>query len=215
MQITESKVKVLPRSSTPFLYEHFFKSQKAITVLPTRQGIFSSPTMLLIIANVIVFVFLLALGQIAYDYLAQRAFLVLQQGFYWQLFTALFVHFDVTHIGFNMVALFYFGTLNESRFSSRQYLLIYLGAGLVGNFASLFLIPPDVQTGGASGAILGLLGSYVAIAREARQMGPALLYAFLVFVLSARFGVNIYAHLFGLLVGLALGIVFTLGRRRS
>ena len=73
-------------------------------------------------------------------------------GDYWQVFTAMFVHFDVFHIGFNMIALYYFGRLNEISYSRGEYLAIYFGAGLLGNALSLFLIPFDVQTGGASGA---------------------------------------------------------------
>jgi rhomboid protease GluP len=114
-----------------------------------------------------------------------------------------------------MIALYYFGTLNEARFRVWQYLVIYFVSGLLGNFASLFLLGPQVETGGASGAIFGFVGSYVAIAREARHMGAALLYAVFVFIFSSGFGVNIYAHLFGLVGGIALGILFTLGRGHS
>ena len=70
----------------------------------------------------------------------------------------MFVHFDIFHIGFNMIALYYFGRLNEISYSRGEYLAIYFGAGLLGNAVSLFLIPLDVQTGGASGAIFGLIG---------------------------------------------------------
>lgn len=73
---------------------------------------------------------------------------------------------------------------------------------------SLFLLGPTDLSGGASGAIFGLVGSYVAIARKAQHMGVALLYAIIIFVESSGAGVNIFAHLFGLVGGLVLGIIF-------
>jgi rhomboid protease GluP len=140
--------------------------------------------------------------------LAQENSLVFQ-GFYWQIFTSMFVHFGVAHILFNMFALYYFGRLNETRFGVLSFLTIYFGSGLFGNLMSLYLLPPSAVSGGASGAIFGLVGSYVAIARQARHMGVALVYAVVIFVQSSGFGVNIIAHLFGLLGGLLLGLLFS------
>jgi rhomboid protease GluP len=108
-----------------------------------------------------------------------------------------------------MFALYYFGRLNETRFSVPSFLTIYLGSGVLGNVMSLYLLPPSALSGGASGAIFGLVGSYVAIARQVRHMGVALIYAVVIFVESSGFGVNIVAHLFGLLGGLALGFLLS------
>jgi rhomboid protease GluP len=169
----------------------------------------SSPTIILIIVNTLVFIVLVIGGDPMYYLLAQVGALFFQEHWYWQLFTSLFVHFDILHILFNMYGLYYFGRLNEEHFSVPQYLAIYFASGLLGNVASLYLIPPDVQTGGASGAIFGLVGSYVAIERRAQHMGMALFYAILIFVSSSGPGVNIFAHLFGLVGGLALGLLFS------
>jgi rhomboid protease GluP len=179
----------------------------------------SSPTIVLIIANTLIFVVLTLGGQDMYTLLAQTATLVFQEHWYWQIFTSLFVHFDILHLLFNMYGLYYFGRLNEGDFSLPQYLAIYFGAGLLGNAASLYLIPPDVQSGGASGAIFGLLGSYIAIEKRShRGMAPvimALVYAALIFVSSSGPGVNIFAHLFGLAGGLALGLALSPRRQQS
>jgi len=179
-----------------------------------RKGTFwSSPTYVLIAANTIMYVLLVVGGDLAYYFLAQTGELVLGQGYYWQIFTSLFVHFDISHILLNMIGLFYFGKLNEAQFSNRQFYLIYFVSGLLGNVMSLYLIPMDVQSGGASGAIFGLLGSYVAISRQARNLGVALVYAAVIFISSSGPGVNIFAHLFGLLGGLLLGLLFVSTRR--
>ncbi|HKT21742.1 MAG TPA: rhomboid family intramembrane serine protease [Nitrososphaerales archaeon] len=170
-----------------------------------------SPTLItysLIVANVVVYVALQLLGDPLYAALAQTGASFFA-GSYWQVFTAMFVHFDLPHIGFNMIALYYFGRLNEISYSRGEYLAIYFGAGLLGNAVSLVLIPTDVQTGGASGAIFGLLGSYAARNRSAVNMAPALLYAALIFIESSGPGVNVYAHLFGIAGGFFLGLAFT------
>jgi rhomboid protease GluP len=144
--------------------------------------------------------------------LAQENDLVLA-GAYWQLFTSMFVHFGFTHLIFNMFALYYFGRLNESAFTTAKFLTIYFASGLLGSVMSLVLLPAATVSGGASGAIFGLVGSYVAVARRAQHMGFALIYAVILFLQSSLLpGVNIFAHLFGLIGGLVLGLIFSAGR---
>jgi rhomboid protease GluP len=179
-----------------------------------RGSVFSSPTNVLIIANVIVFLVMLLSGDfgdcssMTCQLLAQTNSSVLA-GAYWQLFTSMFVHFGPLHILFNMFGLYYFGRLNENVFSTPKFLAIYFLSGLLGSIMTLVLMSPDTLSGGASGAIFGLVGSYVAIARRAQHMGAALLYALLIFVQSSFLpGVNIFAHLFGLIGGLVLGLAF-------
>lgn len=178
-------------------------------------GFWSSPTILLIIANVLVFIVLVVVGDPAYYFLAQVGELFFEEHYYWQFFTSMFVHFGVPHLILNMFGLYYFGRLNEAHFSVTQFLVIYLGSGLLGNVMSLYLIPADIPSGGASGAIFGLVGSYVAIAKKAQHMGVALIYAALIFVQSSGPGVNIFAHLFGLIGGLVLGLIFSSRREPS
>jgi len=169
-------------------------------------------TFALIFANVIVFILLQLGGNTLYLVLSQTGELFFA-GAYWQAFTAMFVHFDILHIAFNMYGLFYFGRLNEISYPRNQYLAIYFGAGLAGNLASLYLIPPNAPTGGASGAIFGLVGSYVARERKGVNMGMAVAYAALIFLLSSGPGVNVYAHLLGVVTGFVLGVLFSSAKR--
>jgi rhomboid protease GluP len=162
----------------------------------------------LMAANVAVYVALQIGGTPAYSALAQTGSLFFA-GAYWQIFTAMFVHFEIFHIGFNMIALYYFGRLNEVSYSRGEYLTIYFGAGLLGNALSLFLIPLDIQTGGASGAIFGLIGSYAARNRNLGNIALALAYAVFILIASSGPGVNGYAHIFGVVGGFALGLLFT------
>lgn len=169
--------------------------------MPIRYGQqrspLSSPTTLLILANVIVFLVMLVSGDfgdcssLTCHVLAQENDLV-WAGAYWQLFTSMFVHFGPVHLLFNMFGLYFFGRINESTFSPPKFLTIYLGSGLLGSVMSLVLLAPSTVSGGASGAIFGLVGSYVAIERSTQRMGFALIYAVIIFVESSFLpGVNI------------------------
>jgi rhomboid protease GluP len=174
----------------------------------------SSPTIVLILLNCVVYVILLLGGAFAYTFLALSGNAFYQAHAYWQIVTSMFVHFGILHIAFNMYGLYYFGRINEIEFSIPQYLAIYFGSGLIGNIASLLLLAPDTLSGGASGAIFGLLGSYVILERRARRMGMALAYAAFILIVSALSApdVNNFAHLAGLIGGLSLGLLFTPSR---
>jgi len=183
-----------------------------------QRDILSSPTYVLIILNVLVFVIMLLSGDFG-DCSSLTCQLMAQtgegvfQGEYWQLITSMFLHFGFLHILFNMFALYYFGRLNETFFSTRNFLAIYFTSAFLGNLVSLYLLPVATLSGGASGAIFGLVGSYVAIARKARHMGVALLYAVMMLVYSGvglgGMDVNNFAHVFGFVGGLALGLLLS------
>ncbi len=180
--------------------------------LPRVQSSTSPITFSLLIANAAVFVVTLVGGGQVLLVLAQTGELFFA-GFYWQPLTAMFVHFDILHILFNMFALVYFGTVVEGSYTRAQYVSIYFGAGLLGNLASLFLIPLNAPTGGASGAIFGILGAYVAMERKGPGVAVAAIYAALIFIDSSGPGVNVFAHLFGVLTGAGLGLLFSARNR--
>lgn len=48
----------------------------------------------------------------------------------WQIITHMFMHGSVTHILFNMFALWMFGTAVESQLGSKKFLFLYISAGL-------------------------------------------------------------------------------------
>ncbi len=79
-------------------------------------------------------------------------------GEWYRLVTSGFVHFGLFHIGFNMVLLYRFGEALESALGRTRYVLLYVAALLGGSFGAL-LLSPDALTGGASGAVFGLLGA--------------------------------------------------------
>ncbi|MBG6110673.1 membrane associated rhomboid family serine protease [Flavobacterium sp. CG_9.10] len=83
----------------------------------------------LIIINILFFVGTLALGDIAYKYLA--LYFPENPSFqYWQPITHMFMHGGLMHIFFNMFALYSFGSALESVWGSKKFLFFYVSCGL-------------------------------------------------------------------------------------
>lgn len=80
---------------------------------------------------------------------------------WWRLFTYMFLHGSVLHIGFNMWCLWDLGALCESLYGRWTYAAVYVITGIAGGVASLGW-NPQVWSVGASGAIFGLAGALIA-----------------------------------------------------
>lgn len=139
-----------------------------------------------------------------------------QDGQWWRLGTAMFVHFGVVHLALNMWALWDVGRLMEGLMGRWRFAALYLGSGVLGNGVSLVVQGNQAVSGGASGAVFSLYGALlVFLWRERRQVdrsefrwlfGGALLFTALMlglgFVLP---GIDNSAHAGGLLAGALLG----------
>lgn len=78
------------------------------------------------------------------------------------IFTSMFMHAGWVHLGGNMLYLWIFGDNVEDRFGHGRFLIFYLLCGLAATFAQLmFSAGSNVPNLGASGAIAGVLGSYI------------------------------------------------------
>jgi len=135
-------------------------------------------------------------------------------GEYWRFATALFIHIGPRHLLGNMAALLVLGPALVAALGPWRFLVVYLLAGIAGNALSYQVMPPDVVSAGASGAILGVLGALAGqrlrFAASARYRGwqvIAALLAYLAVAVGAEPGVDTMAHLGGLVAGLALGLV--------
>jgi membrane associated rhomboid family serine protease len=134
---------------------------------------------------------------------------------YWRLVTTMFLHAGILHIALNMYALYLFGFLIEEAFGKARFIAIYLVAGFLASVAS-FAFGPPVEVGvGASGAIFGLLGAWVAFnyrRRETRYNRANLQSAYILIVLNLILsfsipGIDWRAHVGGLLAGIVAGTV--------
>jgi membrane associated rhomboid family serine protease len=136
----------------------------------------------------------------------------LEQGEWWRLVTAAFLHYGPLHLILNMVALYWFGSLLEERIGSGRYLLLYLVSGISGSAGALlwsggFLTP----TVGASGAIFGILGAGLVLERQRDYVfgGSALGVIVINFVFTFSIsGISKGGHIGGLVGGIicALGL---------
>jgi len=135
-------------------------------------------------------------------------------GAYWQLFTSMFIHASIFHLVGNMLFLLIFGLRGEEMFSLPEYLGIYFLGGLAGNLLSL-LFGPNFISVGASGAIFAMFGACLIYDRRSVRQSilGAVVFAFFLFFINTGEGVNILAHLGGLLVGLLLGYVIASRRK--
>jgi len=139
--------------------------------------------------------------------LGQWNYAVLYLGRWWQLLTAMFVHVGILHIAFNMYFLLIIGSQFERLFGGKWLVGTYLVSGLVGNLLTLLIFPPNSLSAGASGAIFGIAGAVIITSGIiGGNMQGALLNAFFLFLINSILpGVNVYAHLGGLLAGIAIG----------
>ena len=134
-------------------------------------------------------------------------------GEWWRLLTSMFLHANILHIGFNMWALYTLGNELEKIYGTPRFLLLYFGAGWAGSLASLMFTGASV---GASGAIFGLAGAWLAISLQHRRyfkmfgsqvLTVVLINLFIGFGMGSMIDNN--AHIGGLLGGLALGMVLS------
>jgi len=78
------------------------------------------------------------------------------------IFTSMFMHAGWVHLGGNMLYLWIFGDNVEDRFGPIKFLIFYLLCGIAATVAQMaFSMGSNVPNLGASGAIAGVLGSYI------------------------------------------------------
>jgi len=152
------------------------------------------------------------------------------------LFSAMFLHSGVTHLGGNMLYLWIFGDNVEDWYGHWRYLIFYLLCGLTASFAQMATnLHSRMPTIGASGAIAGVLGSYFLLYPTARVLTlipfgffmrlveiPAFFFLgfwFLLQMMSGTLslgaqagGVAWWAHIGGFIAGVGFLLVF---RRRQ
>ncbi|MFC7495582.1 MULTISPECIES: rhomboid family intramembrane serine protease [unclassified Nocardioides] len=137
-------------------------------------------------------------------------------GAWWQLVTSGFTHVTITHIAFNMLALWMIGPQLEMVLGRVRFLALYLLSLLAGSTVVLWAAGEYQLTLGASGAIYGLFGAMVIVARRVGGDMRALWGLILVNVLITFVVPNIswQGHLGGFVGGvLATGILVYAPRR--
>ncbi|MSO41131.1 MAG: rhomboid family intramembrane serine protease [Solirubrobacterales bacterium] len=140
------------------------------------------------------------------------------QGEYYRIVSSGFLHAGFLHLALNMFVLFILGRLLEPAIGTVRFLGVYFVSLLAGAFGAL-LLDPGTVTVGASGAIYGVMGATILIARRrgveeiASQIGIWLVLNLVIsFSIS---GISIGGHLGGLAGGLLCGLVISVLERRA
>jgi len=203
-------------------------------------------TAFLILLNVAVFIyeltlseealnaFFYAVGVVPYE-LTRRA----GGAPYSTLFTSMFLHGGFMHLFSNMLYLWIFGDNVEDRLGRLFFLIVYLMAGVAASLAQVYMDPAStLPMVGASGAIAGVLGTYIVLFPHARVRTLLILFfiryvelpAWIVlgfwFILQlfdgvasigsmAQGGVAYFAHIGGFVIGLLVGVLIRITRGRQ
>ncbi|MCB1001200.1 MAG: rhomboid family intramembrane serine protease [Acidimicrobiales bacterium] len=136
---------------------------------------------------------------------------------WYRLVTSGFLHFGVIHIGFNMFLLYQLGQLLERPLGRTKFALLYAASLLGGSFGVLIMQSSGI-TGGASGAVFGLMAAAaIGLHRQginvmSTGIGTTLLLNF--FLTFAIPGISIGGHLGGAAAGAICGFVMLAPRWR-
>jgi len=138
-------------------------------------------------------------------------------GGWWRLVTSMFLHENLIHIGFNMVALYLIGTPVEQYLGRARYIGLYFVTGLAGSAGAL-LQTPSTPVLGASGAIFGILGAMLILEWQitGRLAGNAMTWIVINLVISFAIpNVSWGGHLGGLIGGILVTLAYAGWKERG
>jgi membrane associated rhomboid family serine protease len=183
-------------------------------------------TQILIALNVIVFLAETAAGSgfssggggWVWNHGILYGFAINQQHQYWRLVTAGFLHDGIIHIFVNMISLWFVGNALEPGIGKLNFSVIYGVSLLAGSFGAL-LFSPGIPVVGASGAIFGIFGALIVVARARGisiwQSGLGFFLLLNLFLSVSIRGIALGGHIGGLVAGLICGLLIVeVGERR-
>ncbi len=138
---------------------------KSVRRVRTPGGTKPVVTYALIALNVVMFALQQASYAVTQQFVLQADYTAYHDQWY-RLLTSGFLHGGITHILFNMVALYFTGPALERLLGPTRFLGLYLLSLLGGSVLVYLLTPPGQATLGASGAIFGLFGASFVLARK-------------------------------------------------
>ena len=134
-------------------------------------------------------------------------------GDWYRLATNMFLHWNLGHIGLNMLALYFIGSPVEQYLGRARYIGLYLVSGLAGSAGALVYAPLTPSLG-ASGAVFGVLGAMLILEWQltGRLAGQAMTWIAINLVFDYAYNgfggnISIGAHIGGVIGG----ILITLG----
>lgn len=179
-------------------------------------------TILLVTVNIVYFLFLELAGSstdnlFMVQHGAMYAPYVLENGEYFRLITAMFMHFGYDHISSNMLMLCVLGYRLEKTMGNIRYLALYMLSGVMANVISMLAdlsLGRQVVSAGASGAVFGVVGGllYAVLANHGHLEDLSSRQIIVMILLSLYFGytsvgVDNIAHIAGLVLGFVLAMI--------
>lgn len=150
---------------------------------------------------------------------AKDAALIIYKGEWWRLFTPMLLHGSVLHLLGNVLIQLRIGGYLELVFTTPKWIAVYLSSGVFGNICSCLFLP-DAASVGSSGAVLGLLTSWMVwivfrwkkIPREAKsqrncQMTVVVVSIGITLAFSFTPAVDWAAHFGGVVMGLLSSVI--------
>lgn len=118
----------------------------------------------LLICNIVIFLFQTLLDAASgglFTYLFGLSAEGISRGFYWQFVTYQFLHGNLMHILFNMMALYFLGPVTLQTVGNRHFLIIYLMSGVLGGLGWIQMHPySGYFCVGASGSVVGVVAAF-------------------------------------------------------
>jgi rhomboid protease GluP len=153
------------------------------------------------------------------------AYDVIYEGKFWLLLTFNFFHLNIIHFILNMYALVRLGELINTYYGGRKLFITYILGGLAGGLLTVLVSyfywitqdKPFVLSLGASASVFALVGVLFGGSLRKRRYGADFPFTtsdlLPVIAISLLFslipGINLWAHVGGLLMGIILGFVFS------
>jgi membrane associated rhomboid family serine protease len=185
-------------------------------------------TQALIALNIVLYLILLAHPSLAVDWgMLSRASVNGQPagvaaGQWYRLVTSAFLPptggLGLVDIAFNLWALLFVGPPMERQLGGVRFIAVYLASAIGGSVAFYFLAPQNELALGASGAIFGLFGAWLVIARRLRLDARVIVFLIVVNLaldFAGRHYIAWQAHVGGLITGALLTAAYVYAPRRS
>ena len=137
----------------------------------------------------------------------------LDQGEWYRLITAAFLHASLFHLAMNMLILWIVGAPVEQAIGRGRFLAIYFVSGLAGSAGAL-LLSPNAITVGASGAIFGILGAALVLEAQRNYVLGGQAFGLIAFNLIITFAFSSYISVGGHVGGLVGGAISMLALSR-
>ncbi len=187
------------------------------------KGEYMQVTFILIAVNVIVFLIMEVMGDtesaiFMMEHGAIYPPYLLENGEYWRLLTATFMHFGMSHLLNNMVLLGSAGQILERAMGKIKFLLLYLIGGIGGSLLSYgqMVYNGDYKVAaGASGAIFGIIGAlvWIVIVHKGKYetltgKGLGIMIVLCLYYGISAGNVDNWGHIGGLVMGFVISIIF-------